>query len=195
MAVTAGCSVFNPAESMAVGFFGGVIAILAEAILEKIKIDDPVGAAPVHMFPSAWGVLAVGLFGSSTYGELPYHTGVLHGGGFKLLGIQMLGTGALILWSLIASYLTFKTIQLTIGLRFDKKDEILGADWVEHHVRSENFAMKMEKALIAMNIGREYESDLAAKVSLMLTPNFSIIIDHHHHSSLGYTRTRISEQR
>ncbi|MCP3667877.1 MAG: hypothetical protein GY696_36215, partial [Gammaproteobacteria bacterium] len=132
VAVTAGCSVFREAESLAVGFIGGALAILGESLMVRLHIDDPVCATPVHLLPSFWGVLAVGLFGSSTYNLLEGSVGLIHGGGFKLLGIQMLGASSLLLWSLTTSYLFFKAIQLTIGLRLGEKEEILGADWVEH---------------------------------------------------------------
>ncbi len=167
MAITAGCSVFTPAESLAVGFIGGAITILAEILLEKIQIDDPVGATSVHMFPSIWGVLAVGLFGSNAYGALGSHTGVFKGGGFYLLGVQMLGVGTLVSWNMATSYLVFKTIHMTMGLRMEEKDEILGADWVEHKVRSEKIASRLEKAILSLNVeGEQQETEIAEKVSL-----------------------------
>ncbi len=63
VAITAGCSVFGPGESLLIGFIGGVLAIGGTRLLIWCRVDDPVGAFPVHGIVAVWGVLAVGIFG------------------------------------------------------------------------------------------------------------------------------------
>lgn len=58
-------------------------------LLEVFKIDDPVGAIPVHLFSSSWGVLAIGLFAQNDFDLLGGNRGIFHGGGFYLLGVQV----------------------------------------------------------------------------------------------------------
>ena len=63
--ITAGADQMGPTEAIAIGPIGGIIVVLGVALLDKCKLDDPVGAIPVHLFAGIWGTVAVGLFGAS----------------------------------------------------------------------------------------------------------------------------------
>ncbi|MCD4779626.1 MAG: ammonium transporter, partial [Candidatus Omnitrophica bacterium] len=88
VAITAPCKFITPIEALAVGSIGGIIVVVGTVFLDKIHIDDPVGAVPVHMMNGIWGTLAVGVFGRKSLGLA--RDGLLHGGGFTQLGIQAL---------------------------------------------------------------------------------------------------------
>ena len=88
VAITAGCDVIAPVESMALGTVAGVVVVEGVFLLDRLKIDDPVGAIPVHLFCGVLGTLSVGLLAS---GDTP---GLLHGGGMSLLGVQAIGVAA-----------------------------------------------------------------------------------------------------
>jgi len=84
--ITAGCDVIGPAESILVGAVSGVLVVEGVMLLDRLRIDDPVGAIAVHLGGGLFGTIAVGLFSSSA--DAP---GLFHGGGSKLLGIQVFG--------------------------------------------------------------------------------------------------------
>jgi Amt family ammonium transporter len=128
--ITAGCSVVTPISSIIIGTIAGIIVIYSILLLDKLNIDDPVGAVPVHGINGVWGTLAVGIFGQSSLGLGV--DGLLFGGGFTQLGIQALGTFATVIFVVIAMYLVFKLIDLVVGLRVSRAEEIGGLDSSEH---------------------------------------------------------------
>ncbi|XP_071964874.1 putative ammonium transporter 2 [Antedon mediterranea] len=136
VAVTAFCALCRPYEGIIIGAVGALIACCGSVLMEKLKIDDPVGVFPVHGLSAIWSMLAVGVFGRiDTEGNLIRHDGLLSGGGFKLLGIQALGCVAICAWSASCSFILLKLLDITIGLRMSKHEEILGADLTEHSIR------------------------------------------------------------
>jgi len=90
VAITAGCAFVDPWAAIAIGAIGGVIVVFGVALLDKIRVDDPVGAVSVHGMNGIWGTLAVGLFGKGSLGLT--NDGLFYGGGFSQLGVQALGT-------------------------------------------------------------------------------------------------------
>eukprot|EP01135_Chromosphaera_perkinsii_P006452 Nk52_evm15s503 gene=Nk52_evmTU15s503 len=135
VAITAPCSVVSAEEAIVIGFVGSIICFYLTIYLAKWGIDDPVGAVPVHLGCGAWGIVAVGLFCrpevNSGYTD---QTGLFHGGGFKLLGVQVYGLLAILGWTAVFSTLLFKIIDLTMGMRVPASFEILGLDRVEHRI-------------------------------------------------------------
>jgi Amt family ammonium transporter len=97
--------------------------------MERLRIDDPVGAFPVHGFNGIFGVLAVGIWGVDGIG-------LLHGGGFTQLGVQALGILACTVWTLPLAFLMFYVIDKTIGLRVSPEVEASGIDLFYHGVES-----------------------------------------------------------
>jgi len=124
VAITAGPDVITGFWAVLVGFIGGVIVCVAVPFFDKIKIDDPVGAASVHGVVGAFGVLAVGIFGSEV--------GLLRGGGFDQLFNQIVGVLAITAFVGVTMGIIFSTIKATVGLRVSEQEEIEGLDVHEH---------------------------------------------------------------
>lgn len=116
--ITAGADLMSPNEAVIIGLLAGVIIVLGVALVDKLKLDDPVGAVAVHLICGIWGTLAVGIFGSMAGGSqfLTQLYGVLIIGGFCIV------TSGIILGALKA----------TMGLRVSKEEEIEGLDLHEH---------------------------------------------------------------
>ena len=134
VAVTAPCAFIEPWAAIAIGGIGGILVILGVVVLDKLRIDDPVGAVPVHGLNGLWGTLAVGLFGQKALGLA--NDGLFYGGAFKQLGIQALGAAAAIVFVLISMGIVFKLIDKFMGLRVSKEEELKGLDIGEHGMES-----------------------------------------------------------
>ncbi|MBN1797582.1 MAG: ammonium transporter [Spirochaetales bacterium] len=134
VAITAPCAYVDPWAAIVIGIIGGVIVVLGAFFLDKIHVDDPVGAVPVHGFCGIWGTLAVGIFGQEALGLA--NQGLIYGGGFAQLGIQALGSLATIVFIVVAMGTVFKLIDLTIGLRVSREEEYRGLDIGEHGMQS-----------------------------------------------------------
>ncbi len=136
VAITAGCAFVAPWAAIAIGVIGGMLVVGGVAVLEKLHVDDPVGAFPVHGLNGVWGTLAIGLFGSQAVnGGLP-HDGLFYGGGFTQLGIQAMGTFSGAFFSLAAMGVVFFIIKKTVGLRVGRAEELRGLDIGEHGMES-----------------------------------------------------------
>jgi Amt family ammonium transporter len=118
VAITAGADQMSPNESVIIGLIGGAIVVFAVSILDKLKLDDPVGAIAVHLGCGIWGTLAVGIFGNMA-GTSQFIT--------QLTGVFVIGA-----FCLISSFLILFTIKKTMGLRVSKKEELEGLDNAEH---------------------------------------------------------------
>lgn len=141
VAITAGTDVVTPAGAFMIGLIAGIIVVFGIEFIDKVvKIDDPVGAIGVHGFCGAAGTLMVGLFSAADYtyagGTLTMPKGLFYGGGLKLLSIQILGVGSVILWVAVTMTIVFTLIRLTVGLRVTPEEEILGLDISEHGLES-----------------------------------------------------------
>lgn len=122
--ITAGPDVISNGWAIVVGLISGAIIVYGIAAIEKRGIDDPVGAIAVHGLCGIWGVLAVGIFGTDI--------GLLTGGGFDQLLIQLIGITAIAGWVFITSSIVFRVIHATVGLRVTAEEELAGLDRVEH---------------------------------------------------------------
>jgi Amt family ammonium transporter len=134
VAVTAPCAFIDPWVAIIIGFVGGFLVVIGALFLDKLKIDDPVGAVPVHGLNGLWGTLAVGLFGKESLG-VP-NNGLFYGGGFSQLAIQLLGALSVIAFILVSMGIIFKVIDLVIGLRVSQEEEYRGLDIGEHGMES-----------------------------------------------------------
>jgi Amt family ammonium transporter len=124
VAITAAPDIITDFWAVLVGFIGGVIVCLAVPMFDKFKIDDPVGAASVHGVVGAWGVLAVGIFGSDV--------GILRGGGLEQLINQVIGVVAITAFVGVTMGIIFSIIKATVGLRVPEQEELEGLDVHEH---------------------------------------------------------------
>ena len=130
VAITAPCAFVDAWAAIVIGAVGGVLVVLVVVLLEKLHIDDPVGAFPVHGVNGVWWTLAVGIFGKQALGLA--HEGLIYGGGFVQLGIQPLGVASVAAFILITMGLVFKVLNNTIGLRVSREEELRGLDIEEH---------------------------------------------------------------
>ena len=112
-----------------IGVIAGAITYYGVILIEKLRIDDPVGAFPVHGFNGMFGILAVGIWGVDGLG-------LLSGGGFTQLGTQAIGIVAAIVFVFPVAYLMFQGIDKTIGLRVKPEIESVGIDLEYHGIES-----------------------------------------------------------
>lgn len=133
VAITAPCAFVDSFGAVAIGAISGVLVCLATAWLEKARIDDPVGAIPVHFFNGMWGVLSVGIFAKGfpeTAGwngmQTPV-TGLLYGGGTQILA-QVFEAGSVVVFAFGLSYVFFKILSALKLLRVKPQDELSGLD-------------------------------------------------------------------
>ena len=144
VAITAPCDVTDAFGSMVIGAVAGVLVVFGVWLLDyKLHIDDPVGAVAVHMMNGIWGTIAVGLFATPTAPGYSIANaageevkGLFYGGGFELLGLQLLGFVAVATWTAVTITILFLVIKSTIGLRASREEEIKGLDITEHGLTS-----------------------------------------------------------
>ncbi len=151
VAVTASCDVCDALGSIVIGAVAGVLVVFGVWLLDyKLHIDDPVGAVAVHCMNGIWGTIAVGLFATDTapafargYGDgVSFGAnqiageGLFYGGGFKQLGIQLMGMACIIAFTAITITITFLVIKAIFGLRVSEEEEIVGLDATEHGLPS-----------------------------------------------------------
>ena len=107
----------------------------ATDVLLKFKVDDVVGAFPVHGATGIWGVLSVGIFADGTYGnyttDSPYITGLIYGETAQFIS-QLISVGAVVVWGFGGALIVFALIKYTIGLRASREEELEGLDISEH---------------------------------------------------------------
>ena len=133
VAITAGCDVTDAAGSAAIGAVAGLLVIFGVWLLDyKLHIDDPVGACAVHMLNGIWGTIAVGLFATTTAPDNTELQGLFYGGGFDLLGKQLLGFITVAAWAAIMMIIVFIIIRKIFGLRVSEEEELEGLDITEH---------------------------------------------------------------
>jgi Amt family ammonium transporter len=116
--ITAGADLMSPFESILIGMLAGVIVVLGVALIDRLKLDDPVGAVAVHLICGIWGTLAVGIFGAKA-------------GGDQFL-FQLAGVGAAATFCSLTAFIIIITLKKTIGIRVSKEEEVEGLDIHEH---------------------------------------------------------------
>ena len=124
VAITAGCASVSPRDAAIIGALGGIVVVLSVLLFERLRIDDPVGAISVHGTCGALGTILLGFFESSS--------GLFYGGGFKLLGAQIVGVLAVLAWCLVTGFILFYAIKAATGLRVTEEEEQSGLDYEEH---------------------------------------------------------------
>ena len=136
VAITAGCDVVTPAGAAAIGIIAGFVVVFGiEFIDQVVKVDDPVGAVGVHGLCGATGTLLTGVFAYYTGNEIT-KDGLIYGGGFHMLGVQIIGVVSVIAWVVVTMTIVFTILKKTIGLRVSPEEEIMGLDKPEHGLTS-----------------------------------------------------------
>ena len=140
VAITAPCYWVSPTGAFFIGLVAGFLVIFATDALEYMRIDDPIGAVPVHLGCGIWGTLSLGLFATGAYG-LPTPTGMdasvvvkglFYGGGTQQLIAQAIGSAAVVSATLVASIVLMYAVKATGTLRVSSEGEIEGLDLHEH---------------------------------------------------------------
>ena len=116
--ITAGADQMGPTEAIIIGAIGGIIVVLGVALLDKCKLDDPVGAIPVHLFAGIWGTLAVGIFGASA--------------SFDQFMVQLASVGIVGAFCVICTIIIAIGVKAIMGLRVSDEEETQGLDIAEH---------------------------------------------------------------
>jgi Amt family ammonium transporter len=112
--ITANCDSVTNGEALLIGGIAGVLVVLGIILLDKAKIDDPVGAWPVHGLCGMWGGIATGIFGDYN------------------LGVQILGSLVIPAWAFITMFIVFAVMKVTGNLRVSEEEEAVGLDITEH---------------------------------------------------------------
>ena len=140
VAITCPCYWVEPVGAFFIGVIASVVLVLAVEALEYFRIDDPIGAVPVHMANGIWGTLALGLFASGKY-FLPTPTGadvsapvigLFYGGGATQLVSQIIGSFSVTAATLIVSTVLMLAVNATRTLRVSAEGELIGLDIHEH---------------------------------------------------------------
>ncbi|MCF6213479.1 MAG: ammonium transporter [Flavobacteriaceae bacterium] len=116
--ITAGADQMSPTDAILIGGIAGTIIVFAISAIDKLKLDDPVGAIAVHLVCGIWGTLAVGIFGNLA--------------SWKQFTIQLTGISAYALFCISTSFIILYTLKKTVGIRVSEKEEIEGLDIHEH---------------------------------------------------------------
>lgn len=170
--VTAGCDAVSPLGAAIMGAVFGIVIVLAVEFFDKVaKIDDPVGAISVHGVCGALGTVMTGLFATGVSTE----KGLFYGGGFHLLGTQLLGVLSVAAYVTVVITIVFAIIKKTIGLRVDAEDEIAGLDVTEHGLLSAyaGFSMLPEPIADVAATAVEGDTPVAEAVPVKKMPTFS----------------------
>jgi len=118
VSITAGADLMSIADAIYVGAIGGVVVVLSVSLLDKLRLDDPVGAIAVHLGTGIWGTLAVGLFGSAA--------------GTEQFLIQLAGVSIVAAFCCAFSFGFLSLIKKIWGLRVNREEELDGLDQAEH---------------------------------------------------------------
>ena len=116
--ITAGADQMGPTSAILIGAIAGVILVFGISLLDKLKLDDPVGAIPVHLICGIWGTLAVGIFGEMASVEQFIN--------------QLIGVGIIGAFSCITAIIIVFIVKASVGLRVSKEEELKGLDISEH---------------------------------------------------------------
>ena len=116
--ITAGADQMSPNDAVMIGLIAGAIIVLAVALIDRLRLDDPVGAVAVHLICGIFGTLAVGLFGAKA--------------GMDQFIYQLTGVGIVGAFCVASAWIILFTLKKTIGLRVSKQEELEGLDLHEH---------------------------------------------------------------
>lgn len=116
--ITAGADQMSPTDAILIGAIAGALIVFAVALIDKLKLDDPVGAIAVHLVCGIWGTLAVGIFGNLA--------------GVDQFVSQLIGIGAYAVFCVVTAFIIIFTLKKTMGIRVSEKEELEGLDGHEH---------------------------------------------------------------
>ncbi len=142
VAITCPCYWVSPTGAILLGLVAGVVVVVAVDVLEALRIDDPIGAVPVHGICGIWGTLSLGLFACGQYGatgpmgadnSAPL-TGLFYGGGMQVLIAQAIGSFIITSATFIVSLALMYAVKAMGMLRVSEEGELYGLDLHEHGI-------------------------------------------------------------
>ena len=128
--ITAGADLMSPNEAVIIGLVAGTLIVLGVSFIDRIRLDDPVGAVAVHLICGIWGTLAVGIFGAKAGGTQFFY--------------QLIGIASVAVMCCLSTFVIFFILKKTLGLRVDEVEEIEGLDIHEHGMEAYS-DLKMEQ--------------------------------------------------
>ncbi|WP_148322108.1 ammonium transporter [Paraclostridium bifermentans] len=191
--ITGSCAYVSISASLIIGAIAGVIVVFAVMFFDRIKVDDPVGATSVHLGCGVFGTICVGLFAKEGVTTLSTQNGLFYGGGFKLLGIQLLGIIAVGVFVFAASLLVWFIIKKTIGIRVSREEEIAGLDIGEHgNIAYPDFApvTTMTGLSTGVQVAKSAVTTVSKSENTVL-PDEAIPVVHNEHSGSKMTKVTI----
>jgi Amt family ammonium transporter len=134
VAITAACAFVSPWAAIVIGLVAGAIVVLGVLLVERVRIDDPIGAIAAHGMAGVWGTLSLGFLALPGQAEslATGSAGLLYGGGLHQLGVQLLGLAAVGAFTFSASFGVLWVMKATFGIRTDSEAETAGLDVSEH---------------------------------------------------------------
>ncbi|MHA7218169.1 ammonium transporter [Arthrobacter sp. MDT1-48-3] len=130
VAITPACGAVSPLGALAIGAIAGAVCSLAIELKFRLGFDDSLDVVGVHLIGGILGTLLIGFFATE---DAPNGvSGLFYGGGFDLLGIQVLATVAVLVYSFVVTWVIAQVIQRTVGLRIEQEDELRGIDISAH---------------------------------------------------------------
>jgi Amt family ammonium transporter len=178
VAITCPCYWVSPLGAILLGGVAGVIVVLGVELLEWMRIDDPIGAVPVHGICGIWGTLSLGLFASGEFGSTgPFAAdnsaplrGLFYGGGFQVLIAQAIGSAIITLSTFAVAYILMYAVNAVGLLRISEEGEREGLDLHEHGISAyPEYVISAIASPAAMTIPREtvtHTSAMAAHIKL-----------------------------
>ena len=142
VAITCPCYWVSPTGAVLLGGVAGVVVVLGVELLEWLRIDDPIGAVPVHGIAGIWGTLSLGLFACGKYGATgptaPDNSaplaGLFYGGGLQILKAQLIGSATITIATFLVAMAVMKLVHAIGKLRIPAEGEIYGLDLTEHGI-------------------------------------------------------------
>jgi len=140
--ITCPCYWVSPFGSIVIGLVAGAIVVLGVELLEWLRIDDPIGAVPVHGFCGIWGTLSLGLFACGKYGatgplvadNATPLTGLFYGGGVQVLAAQFVGSVIVTVATFVVAMVVMTLLKAIGKLRVSEAGELYGLDLHEHGI-------------------------------------------------------------
>lgn len=191
--ITGSCAYVSIEVSLLIGAVAGILVVFAVLFFDRIKIDDPVGATSVHLGCGIFGTLCVGLFAKEGVTSLSTKNGLFYGGGFELLGVQIIGIVAVGAFVFTASAIVWFVIKKTIGIRVTREEEIAGLDIGEHgNVAYPDFAPVATESELPSNIETiKLDKTASTAATGTVSEDVAIPVVHKEHAGAKLTKVTI----
>ncbi len=188
--VTGGCAYVTIEGALLIGAISGIFVVFAVVFFDRVKIDDPVGATSVHLGCGVLGTIFVGLFAKEGVTTLSTTNGLFYGGGFKLLGVELLGIVSVGAFVFVSSLLVWFLLKKTIGIRVSREEELAGLDIGEHgNLAYPDFAPAT--AAVSETLGAPADATVAPLPAAAVPVAEAIPVSHHEHPGVKMTKVTI----